>query len=198
MAKTKIHTTPKGVIYYPHLRTPEVFEGEEVGFTAKIMFDAETTNKFFAHLEAALEEAEAAFPGKSFKNASLGSSEDKDGNTMFKFKANTSFKTKAGDTIHRTIPIYDSNGKPLDEKADIGTGSIVRIAYSIYPYWKSAKTNGLSLRLEAVQVIEYKPPYSRDAAGFGFEVEEGGYTTADEDTGLGVPFDTNEDEGADF
>ena len=195
MAKNKIFTTPKGVIYYPHLRTPETFEGSEIGYTAKILFDAETTNKFFAHLEEELNKAEADFPGKSFKNALMGNCEDKDGNTMFKFKANTSFKTKAGDTIHRTIPIYDSNGKPMPENADIGTGSVVRIAYTIFPYWKSSKTCGLSLRLEAVQVIDYKAPYSRDASGFGFDVEEGGYTQ-DEDTDLSVPFDV--DEGADF
>ncbi|PWM76713.1 MAG: hypothetical protein DBY32_11355 [Phascolarctobacterium sp.] len=197
--RNKIFTTPKGVAWYPHLRTPETFEGSEIGYTIKVMFDTETALKFQQHLEAELEKAKAAFPGKNFKNPFLGASEDNDGNLMFKFKANTSFKTKAGDIIHRTIPIYDSTGKPLDEKADIGTGSVVRVAYSIFPYYKSAQTNGLSLRLEAVQVIEYKAPYSKDAESYGFGTEEGGYV-ADEDNNsdLFPPDEVAADEGADF
>lgn len=200
MAKSNIFTTPKGIAQYPHLRKAEEYEGSEIGYTIKLLLSAEEAMALQKFLEDELEKAKADFPGKRFSsNPNLGCTEDNNGDLVFKFKANTSFKTKTGDTIYRTVPIYDSAGKPFDEKADIGSGSIVRVAYSVYPYWKSAKTNGLSLRLEAVQVIEYKPPYTRDAGSFGFDTEEGGYTV-DEDnrSDLFPPEEDTADEGADF
>ena len=101
--------------------------------------------------------------------------------------------------MNRVVPIYDSQGKPLPKNVDIGHGSIVKVAFSIQPYYKTKTIRGLTLYLNAVQVLELVERGDGDAASFGFGAEEGGYVAPavpneDEDE---VPF-INTTEGADF
>lgn len=82
---------------------------------------------------------------------------------------------------------------------EVGSGSIVRVAYSVNPYWKNKTMKGVTLYLEAVQVIELKEYGQQDAGAFGFGIEEDGYVVADAET-VESPFTGDEDteNGADF
>lgn len=201
MAKRQIYTTAKGVAMYPHLRKPETYEGQEIGLTIKLMLEAEETEKFKAFLMGEVEKAKSMpeYKGKSFANPNIGLGETKDGDEYFKFKTKSTFTNKQGETFKKTVPIYDSKGKPLPDNVEVGSGSIVRVAYSVNPYWKNKTMKGVTLYLEAVQVIELKEYGQQDAGAFGFDIEEDGYVAADAET-VESPFTGDEDteNGADF
>ena len=185
-ANFKRVTSPRGEALYPYLKAPEVYEGEEVGYTIQVKFSKEDTDKVLAILEEELESAKnsSEFKGKRWsKEPRMGFREDQNGDIVFKFKTKATIKTKAGDIVKRTVPVYDSVGKPVD--VAIGNGSVVRVAFQIVPYWKSSTNNGLSLYLDAVQVIELiEYNGGGNATAFGFDVEEGGFVG-----GSANPFD---------
>lgn len=197
------YVTCKGKAIYPHLRTPDMFEGNDLGFTIRLMPSVEDAQKFEEFLLRELDKAAALpeFAGKRLNapNALIGMSETKEGDTVFKFKTKSSYRTKSGDIMNRVVPIYDSQGKPLPKNVDIGHGSIVKVAFSIQPYYKTKTIRGLTLYLNAVQVLELVERGDGDAASFGFGAEEGGYVAPavpneDEDE---ISF-INNTEGADF
>ncbi len=184
-------TTPKGTAQYPKLRTPEYYEGAEVGYTIQMLFSQEDTDKLLSILDEELEAAKglSEFKGKKWTNARNGSREDKNGDTVFKFKTKSSYTTKAGETKQRVIPIFDAKGTPI--KGDIGHGSVCRVRFTVNPYHKSANNCGLTLYLDAVQVIEFKEPGGVSADKFGF-TEEDGYTVTENATVENTSFDTEE------
>lgn len=171
--------TATGTALYPCLRTPETFEGNDVGFTAKLILSQEETQKMEAFLLGQLEEAKKSpeFEGKKWGNTpSLGMGETNEGETYFKFKKKSSFiSKKTGQVVKTSVPIFDATGKPLPANIDIGNGSLIKVAYSVYPFNKSKAMQGLSLRLEAVQVIKLveRGANQQDASGFGFGQEDG-------------------------
>ena len=194
--------TPKGMAMYPYLKNPETYEGNEIGYTIQLILSEKDTKSFIAILEKELSVAQAeTFKGKKWaRTPHLSYRENSDGDIVFKFKTKHVIKTKAGDEIKRTVPIFDSKGKPID--VSIGNGSIVRLAYTIIPYHKSSTNNGLTLYLDAVQVInlvEYQGTHST-AEAFGFEEEEG-YSSDDEQAEVIDDLDdieTLEDDSGDF
>lgn len=185
-ANFKRVTSPRGEALWAYLKNPEVYEGQEVGYTIQVKFSKEDTDKMIALLEEELESAKNSteFKGKKWsRDPRLGFREDANGDIIFKFKTKASITTKTGDVVKRTVPVFDSAGKPID--VSLGNGSVVRVAFQIVPYWKSSTNNGLSLYLDAVQVIklvEYNG--GGNATAFGFDVEEGGFVD-----GSANPFD---------
>lgn len=192
-------TSPKGEAFYPYLKSPEMYEGEVVGLTIQAKFSKKDTDTLIAKLEAELERAkgDSQFAGKKWaKEPHMGFRENKDGDIVFKFKTKHEFK-KGDDIIKRTVPVFDAKGKPID--VNLGNGSIVRVAFQVVPFWKSVKLNGVTLFLDAVQVIELKEyGGSTNAGNFGFG-EEDGYeaeeTEADrfEDDATGEDVDPDEE-----
>lgn len=194
MSDKRTYITPIGTAFFPHLRTPEEFEGNEIGYTCKIILSKEETdnleNFLLKELEAAKQSEE--FKGKKWSSEpSMGTGETKDGETYFKFKKKASYVSKkTREVVHTTVPIFDSKGKPLPKDIEIGNGSRVRVAYSILPFHMSKVNNGLSLRLEAVQVIELRQ-YGANAENFGFKEEEG-YSAPEQESSV---FDDGAGEG---
>lgn len=168
-------TSPKGEALYPYLKNPEVYDGEVVGLTIQVKFSQKDTNTLIGKLEEELErvKSDPKFQGRKWaKEPHLGYRENKDGDIIFKFKTKAEFTNKDGDVVKRTVPTFDSKGKPID--VSLGNGSIVRVAFQVVPFWKSLKQNGLSLFLDAVQVIELKEyTGGTDAGAYGFGEEQG-------------------------
>lgn len=184
MAKTEYTkiVTKAGEAFYAHLREPEVYEGKELGYSIQLKLSKEDTDDLMAKLEAKLEKAKSEMKLKAGRKWSkepfMGFKTDKDGDIVFKFKASTTIHTRAGEELPRTIAVFDATGKPI--KGDnIGNGSIVKVAATIIPFHVSNAVNGLSLRLNAVQVlnlVEYGQGGSAKSYGFG---EEEGYVCED-------------------
>lgn len=179
MAKHEFTTgvTPKGSLLFPHIYEPEQYEGKDVGYTVNIKFDQKETDALIAVIDEELQNAKHSIklkPGQKWSaEPFLGYREDKDGDIVFKFKANSHYTTKSGETHKVTIPVFDAHGKPIKDPLSIGNGTIAKVAYTLVPYWISKVVNGIKLRLDAVQIIDLKEYGQKDAKGFGFGEEEG-------------------------
>lgn len=88
------------------------------------------------------------------------------------------FKRKETSNKGNLIPpplVIDSKRNPWDEDTLIGNGSKVKIKFSAYGWDAVTGTGrGLSLWLEALQVVDLVPYEARDMAE-GFDEVEGGY-----------------------
>lgn len=194
--------TPKGEALYPHIRATECFQGQDTGkYAISVRFGKEDTEKLIERLEQEWEQAknQGDMTTKRFGRGStpnLGFREDDKGDVIFKFKTNATIKTKTGDVIKKTVPLFDAKCKPMD--GDIGAGSIVRVSTVIAPYYMSSTNYGLALYLQGIQVLDYKEPGqfgSADSLGFG--EEEGFSNTAEADAvgfGQNIPNDLNDTE----
>ena len=90
---------------------------------------------------------------------------DDDGNYIGKCKLKGAYGTDK-----TTPPLQvDAQNNKLPTDFQLTTGSTVNLAFTFVPY--SMRDNGVSLRLNGVQVIEYKPMVSRSPFG----VVEGGF-----------------------
>ena len=177
--------TPKGSLLFPHIYEPETYEGKDVGFTVTIKFDQKETDALIVVIDKELEKAKHSIklkPGQKWSaEPFLGYREDKDGDIVFKFKANSHYTTKSGETHKVTIPVFDAHGKPIKDPLSIGNGTIAKVAYTLVPYWISKVVNGIKLRLDAVQIIDLKEYGEKDAKGYGFGEEEGFSAPEEED-----------------
>ena len=121
------YVTCKGKAFYPHLRTPEMFEGNDLGFTIKLIPSVEDAQKLEEFLRRELAKAATLpeFAGKKLNDAAslLGMGETPEGDTFFKFKTKSTYTTKSGDVLNRVIPIYDSKGKPLPKDTEVAIKS---------------------------------------------------------------------------
>jgi hypothetical protein len=88
----------------------------------------------------------------------------------------------AGKKIDLKPPVVDATGKPANE-IEVWSGSEVKVAIDVAPFYNGSLGAGLSLRLKGVQVITLRTRGSRDGASLGFTAEEG-FTA---DGGNGAP-----------
>jgi hypothetical protein len=202
--------SPKGLAQFPWIQKADTkFDADGVYSVTIKCEDSEQVQKFIAKLEDIRdsfydqdEGVQKALKTRKAVNKADVCEYDEEGNVYFKFKQKAKLKSKTGDIIDVTVPVFDAKAKPMDEL--IGRDSLIKVATTIFPYFmQTTKTVGLSLKLTAVQVIELKAPSSGGSgSGFGFEEEEG--FTHEEGTKASTPFDTedetedNEEEITDF
>lgn len=204
-------TTPKGVAVWPHLHAPDTkFDAAGV-YTCKIRLDGPAADPVKAKIRLALNdaqvlltEAEENFTGKLKKNEAFTLddepwTEEEDGSVSLNFKMKAKGTSKDGTTFDRAPVIYDANLKVIPKGTRIGGGSTIRIAGELLPYYNaSTKTAGVSLRLISVQVIELRQYGEKSAAEFGFEAEEGGYSSEDQEESAGkAAFGDGEEQAGD-
>lgn len=176
--------TPKGTAMWAYLDKPEEFNGTVVGYTITLVPSKEDADKLISQLEEVLEEAkqDERFKGRKWAaEPMMGYKEDADGNTVFKFKQKVSYVDKKGQTHKLGVRIFDAVGNPIDpKKTIIGNGSIIRVAFTPTPFNVNKSVNGLSLKLQAVQVLkleEYKKHDFTKMDSFGFSEVANGFHT---------------------
>lgn len=115
--------------------------------------------------------------------------ETETGNFIVSFKSKASGKTKKGDVWTRQPALFDSMGQPVSRKGlRIFSGTLARVAFSVPcnfdgdtetpGYWTEIAGAGLSLRLEAVQIIKLASS-ERTASSYGFDAVEGGFSASE-------------------
>ena len=164
-------TTPKGIAQYPWLSKPDTKFNEEGVYKVDLIIpkaDAipllKQINEVFAeNVDKQTKKAK----GQDIQKAKPPYFEELDdagqptGNVVLRFKS----KYKPA--------IFDAKGIPIVDSSIWG-GSELKVNGSIAPYFTSMIGAGVSLRLSAVQVIQYVEGRSGGAEGFGF-TEEAGY-----------------------
>ncbi len=100
--------------------------------------------------------------------------EEPTGDVEFKFKRKASGTRKDGKKWEAKPDLFDAKGRKLGKGVEIWGGSTLKVAYEASPYFVSGQgMAGVTLRLQAAQVIDLISGGSRDASGYGFEEEEG-------------------------
>lgn len=130
--------TGRMVARFPHLETPDTFKG-------KTQYKVDGVPQ--AGVGGALKKEIEAFAA----NVGAGSGrpikkDKKDGTVFFVFKS------------HRKPMVTDAAGNPLPKGAQVGAGSIIRVAGSMADYEPNpgAPNGGVTLYVDAVRVLELK------------------------------------------
>ena len=147
-----------GEAVYPHLNRPDVRFNEygEYKVTLKIgKQDASAMVKLFDQAcEDSLASAEKEAKGKKIKSAPRPYKIEGD-NVFFKFKMRASGKNKKTNEMFSQRPsLFDAKKNPIPASQSIWGGSLMKVAYQLFPYHTPMLGAGVSARLKAVQVLK--------------------------------------------
>ena len=186
---TEYWTTPEGVAVYPRLNEPDTKFDPNGVFSVNLRLSAEDGAKLVEKLEAKLDgfhaEEVKRLRKPSVKKANLPYTEvhDDDGNPTgefdFKFKLKHNVTTRTGKSWTQRPKLIDSQLKGFTGPV-IGGGSKLVIQFAPQTYYTPTMGCGITLRLNAVQVVELVEYQSNGAAGFGFTAKEDGYKAPEE------------------
>lgn len=187
--KAERYKTPRGVLIKPRVRGKASTQFNKGGeWYTKLALEGEAAEKMQETLQPLLDDAldqmkrenkkyakvmKMVNPGKPELDEESG---EETGRTIFNFKQQHRVKSKkSGEVFEFNVAVFDAKGKPLPEKAKLGTGSEGKVVFEARPYFiEKDKEAGISLKLKAVQVlkfVEYVP--GGDASSYGFKEEEG-------------------------
>ena len=202
------HTSPKGESLFSHIIDIDYgtkdYPDKEGSYNITLRLNAADAEKLKAsiadELEEAVENMEACFAElKPASRKQLGQptfiepgteeyerdTEEPTGNYLFRFKTRAHYEDRQGRKRDRHVPVFDAFQSPVKLKEEPGFGSVVRVAFTAVPYFVDATgRGGLSLYLDAVQIIKLNRMGERSASDYGFAAEEDGFsadTIADED-----------------
>jgi hypothetical protein len=199
-AKLPRFTTPKGIAKYPWLSRPDTQFNADGVYKVNLLIPADEARELCAALDSAADEAvvlaraAAKSPAiaKTIKRAepygpALDDQGEDTGNIEFKFKMNAKVTFKDG-TIKPMKPfIYDAKQKQLLVCPNVYGGSVLKVNFSPAPYYAAvSKTAGVSLRINAVQIVELVTGGGGSASGFGFAEEADGFDGATIETPAGA------------
>jgi len=172
-------TSPLGTAVYPRLNAPDTkFDADGV-YSVELELDPKD-KAAAAFLTELTKAADAAYTetckekgGKKLKRSGLPIKETDDSLVRIKFK----LKAKAGNAEKSWAQkpvLFDAQGTALETPPNIGSGSQIKVAFEIVPYFTAMVGAGISLRMKAVQICElreYTPGDNFDA--YGFKATEG-------------------------
>lgn len=208
--KAEKFLTPTGIAVYPKLNAPDTKFKPLGEFNTKLKLSAEAAQPLIDKYEEVL----AAYFEKEKAELMKGDGKSKAKAKALKLAADKPYKPEYDEegeetgfmVINFKMPhkidrskdgkpdlllypdIFDaSSPKPLKNPPEIWGGSKLRVAGEMRPF-NTAIGVGLSLRLQAVQIIELTSKGSRDAGGYGFGQEEGGYASDDTPAEGASPF----------
>lgn len=181
MKKKENHVSPRGEAVWPKLSEPNTQFNPDGVYETDLRLGAEEGQKFLSKLEDMLDEHYdnvCKEQGKKVKRGSISCKPvEVDGTATgeldFKFKMKA-LAGREGKKWEQRPTIMDTKGKVIDPKSvSIGSGSTIKVSFTIYPYYTAMVGAGLSLQMNAVQLIEYVPYGGSDMRSLGFEEEEG-------------------------
>jgi hypothetical protein len=206
--------TPPGVVKFAHVGKPNTRFNPDGEYSVDLILDPNNSEDkaLIDRLQAASEKSKADAIAEEPNAAKKKLLEkfnvrvpfqpetDKEGNetgmVVLKAKNKAKVTPKGKPAFDVTIKAFDAKQKELTDK-NIGRGSKVRVAALAVPYvMPSTKEAGITLRLTAVQVLDFVPiGGGQNADDFGFGEEEGytAETNAFENAG-----ETSTDNGGDF
>lgn len=203
-APTERFMTPLGTLVFPKLNKPDEYKGKKT-WQASLKVSREEASalidKYDELYEAAWEQAQAEAQER-LDNAKTGTEKAKAKKALEALsqatKAYEPVLDDEGDETDEVIlrikmyaevekdgkirqlkpDFFDAKGKPLKVVPNIWGGTKAYVSGAFIPYNQSIGV-GVKLQLNALQIIELSNGSSRDAAGYGFGAQDGGFS-ADE------------------
>ena len=161
--KNKIHISPRGVFMYPCLVKPDYEMTAKGSYHVDLRVSAEEGAPLKEMIDDAYEahyKAACAGQGKKLKRGEPAYSVDGETNEIiFKFKKNASYIDKdTNETVMTGISVktnekVDGKFKDFPEGVDIWSGTVGRVAFTIYPYLFQGKA-GVRLNISGVKVLD--------------------------------------------
>ena len=183
--KRATYTTPKGESLFAHLVNVDYgtdqYPDEKGSFNVTLALDADAAAKLdslIAHeVDTARAEAEEKFDGlKPQTKKKFGSVNFNEGGPEEYDREG--YENRQGVKVQRKVPLFDSMQQPVKLSDEPGNGSVIRVAFCCAPYFVEGQgMGGLSLYLNAVQIIRLNTSGERSASDYGFGAEEGGFTS---------------------
>lgn len=197
--KLKQFVSPAGVALFPCLvgkpdEGSEEFPKDNPEWNVRLIFDEDQAEDLREKLEGlyqqALKDAKKEFQGlkasakRKFKGQNIAGpvpveylkpeideeTEEETGRYIANFK--TRAHTKEGKL--KKLPIFDAKGTPVKGIDAIWGNSVLKVAFAAAPFFVKANAlAGLTLYLNAVQIIDLVAPGSGNAESYGFGAEEG-------------------------
>jgi len=173
MAEVNMYYTVEGVeALYPRINTTYKFDNKANGgkggsvkcdplddgaaYEMSFVMSEAKAKALFKAMKAAYDaKKEGSWPDKF----ALPFKKDDDGNYIGKAK----LKGAYGTDLTKPPLQVDAKNNELGKDFQLTSGSVVNIAFTFVPY--NMRENGVSLRLNGVQVIDYKPMQSRSPFG---------------------------------
>lgn len=194
LANQKRFVTPVGIAKFPWLTTPDTRFNKDGEYRVSLLLDPSDpeAQEFLAKLDElhseAIEKIKQDLISQA-KNPKLGERiaasivpqepyrEELDqegeptGRIEVRFKSKAKFTRKDGTEVVITPRIFDAKAKPWDLTVPVYGGSKIRVNFTPNPYYVAAtKAAGISLQLNAVQVLE-AAQRGGDAGFYGFSAE---------------------------
>lgn len=193
------HTTPKGESLFSHIVDVDYgtkeYPDKEGSYNITIRLNASDAEKLKASIAAEIDEAvenmQSSFAElKPASRKQIGQptfiepgteeydrdTEEPTGNYLFRFKTKATYTDKQGRVKERRVPVFDAFQNPVKLKDEPGFGSVIRVAFTAVPYFVDATgRGGLSLYLDALQIIKLNKMGERSASDYGFAAEEDGF-----------------------
>ncbi len=176
--------TPAGTVQYAYIKNEEIIhhsDGRVIPtgkYSITVSFTDEQSQKFLEAIDKVWSEfIEKNGEGKEFNLTKyVTPTKEFDGKKFFVFKKSVSVISKeTNQPVKLYVPIFDSENKNCTKSvASIGRHSQVKIAYSYYPFYMSANNYGVSLRLNALQIVKLVPITS-NGGKYGFDAVPDGY-----------------------
>ncbi|CAA2141580.1 hypothetical protein [Hyphomicrobium sp. ghe19] len=181
--------TPKGIAQYPWINTPDTKFSADGDFKCNLIVPAKEAKSFIKLIDEEAKKAVESFKAKEKKPTKgkkpkpivegdkpyfeeLDDDGEPTGNIIFRTKQRAKITTKKGDVIEKSIVIYDAKGKRI--QANVGGGSTVILGVELPHYFVPASNAaGVSLRLQAVQVLDLVEFGGNSASSYGFGEEDG-------------------------
>ena len=193
--KKKSYTTPKGELLFTNIVNvdygTEQYPCHEGRFRTTLCMSPEEAQKLIDKLGTEIDKAKEFAEGKfeDLKPATkkkLGAMRfnlpgdeeyDRDGNATgrikFNFRTGAFYENRNGEKMQRKIAVFDTMAQPVHLKNDPGNGTVAKISFTCSPYFvEGTGVGGLTLWLNAVQILKLVEQGERTAESYGFEAEE--------------------------
>lgn len=152
-------TTPQGIAKYPWLiKADTKFDADGI-FKTDLVLTADEAKSIATSIKKHFEKHFPNTKGKMPYSKELDDQNKETGNYVFKFKT----KNKPA--------LFDATGKPMQDVNVFG-GSQIKVSATAAAY-SAGGNKGITLYLNAVQVIELVTGDSGSSESFGFTAEEG-------------------------
>lgn len=151
-------TTPIATLVWPHVHAPDTKFDDEGVYSTEFTLTREEAQPLIDLAKKLIAEAKKQKLAKSPNKAPY--TENDDGTVTFRAKSK-----------HQPA-LFDSRGTPMAPGVKVGGGTRARVA-GLMRVYESFGHTGVTLYLNALQIIDLKEFGSGDAASFGFDAVEG-------------------------